>query len=136
MHIQLKNRVSDLDRIINLVDEFSGAYSLAPDLSHKIVLCLEELFSNIVFYGHEDGEEHLIELDLSRDEQKIIIEIADDGTPFDPLSAREPDLNVPLEDREIGGLGIFLVKSIMDSIEYRRADGKNILRMEKAFPSA
>ena len=95
----------------------------------KVNLVLDELSVNIVNYGGEASE---IEVSLAADADEVRVEIADDGRPFDPLNdAMEPDLDAPLEDRAIGGLGIHLVREMMDELHYSREDGKNRLAMVK-----
>lgn len=95
----------------------------------RIELALEEVLVNIINYAYSDGPGS-IELRMATpDGRGIIIEIEDRGSPFDPLAAPEADTSASLEDRNIGGLGIFFVRRIMDRVEYRREDGRNILAM-------
>ena len=95
----------------------------------KVNLVLDELWVNVVHYSGATGD---VEVSLDTDADEVRLEIADDGRPFDPLSeAVEPDLDAALEERPIGGLGIFLVREMMDELHYRREDGKNRLAMVK-----
>lgn len=102
------------------------------DLQFRIRLSVEEVVENVVSYAYEDGSGWLeAGVDLENDGLILAIEIKDAGIPFNPLDAGEPDLDAPLEERKIGGLGIFLTKKMMDSVDYRYADGCNILTMKK-----
>ena len=100
-----------------------------PDLVFRVNLALEELGLNIMDYGLESTEQE-IEITLTSDADSLVIEIMDEGRPFDPLSdAPTPDLDGPVEDRRVGGLGIHLVRTMMDEMQYRREQGKNRLTL-------
>ena len=98
-------------------------------------LVLEELVTNIIFYGYTDEAPHEIHILFATDGQQIKLEISDDARAFNPLQAAEPDMNASIEDMKIGGLGIHLVKKIMDDIQYQRVDDKNILTLTKNLSS-
>ncbi|MGM0509399.1 MAG: ATP-binding protein [Fusobacteriota bacterium] len=103
-------------------------------LKNKIRLACEEVFVNIInyAYGDETGDiEIYYEDDLENNTFTIIVE--DSGVEFDPFKREDPDIDLPMEERTIGGLGIFMVKNIMDDVEYKRKDGKNILKMVKGL---
>ena len=92
-------------------------------------LVLEELLSNIIFYGYDDHDEHMIYVSLQHKETKLDITIEDDGIPFNPLEQEEIDLTTSLEDTEVGGLGIHFVKTLTTDITYKREGNKNVLVM-------
>ena len=118
-----------LELIPAAVEEFAERDNWPPDLVFKLNLVLEELGVNIVNYSGATGD---IEISLVSDEESVTVEISDDGRPFNPLLDQEtPDISAPLGNRPIGGLGIHLVRSMMDEISYRREDGKNKLAMTK-----
>lgn len=101
-------------------------------IQFKIRLSVEEVVENVVRYAYSDGSGWLeAGVELEGDGLMLAIEIKDAGVPFNPLDAGEPDLDASLEDRKIGGLGIFLTKQMMDSVEYRFSDGCNVLTMKK-----
>ncbi len=108
----------------------SGKLRHAPQVSPKLVfhltLILDELITNIINYGYADFDEHPINVGLSLNGDTLTIRIEDDSEPFNILEAPEPELDVPLEDRErpIGGMGIHLVKNMVKNIDYKREDGK------------
>lgn len=100
-----------------------------PDLSFKVNLALEELVINIMDYGFAEGD-HEIDITLISEDHRLIIEIADSGKAFDPLQdAPVPDVNAPAEERPIGGLGIYLVRNMMDDMQYRREGDRNYLTL-------
>ena len=100
------------------------------ELIFKIRLCVEEVAENIVQYAYPDGDGWM-EASVDIETSQVSIEFKDSGSPFDPLAKPDPDLTLGVEDRPIGGLGIFLCKQFMDSIDYRYEDGCNILKMSK-----
>ena len=93
-----------------------------PDFSYRVHLTLEELVLNVMDYGYDDDGQD-IEIHLTSDADAITIEIVDSGRPFDPLTdAPQPDLDSPVEERRIGGLGVHLVKTLMDRMDYKRGE--------------
>ena len=99
-----------------------------------ISLAVEEIFINIASYAYapETGDAVIhVETDPDADKVRIILE--DWGVPYDPMSREDPDVTLSAEDRQIGGLGIYMVKQSMDNVEYEYKDGKNILTLEKKF---
>ncbi|MCR5011816.1 MAG: ATP-binding protein [Lachnospiraceae bacterium] len=99
----------------------------------SIDVAIDEIFSNVIFYsGLKEDDKALIRVTLEDDvEKKITLEFIDEGRPFNPLEMPEPDVTKPAEERDIGGLGIFMVKKSMDHVSYRNEDGKNILTIMK-----
>jgi len=129
--ISVKNDLSQLSLIVEKLEEIANSWSLASDTLFNINLVIEELFTNIVFYGFSDKDEHDIIIRISRKNGVLEIEIEDDGREFNPFEAPEPDhIDKPLEERDIGGLGIHFVRSIMDEVGYKRIDDKNILTLK------
>lgn len=122
---------SDLPRIQSAIGEFSREQDWPPDIEFQVDLVLEELVLNVVHHG-SDGGEGEISIELISDEEAVIIDIIDDGRPFDPLTdAPEPDTDSGIEDRAVGGLGIHLVRTMMDDVTYRREENKNHMRLVK-----
>ena len=118
-----------LELIPTAVEEFAERDNWPPDLVFKLNLVLEELGVNIVNYSGATGD---IEISLASDGERVTVEISDDGRPFNPLLDQEtPDISAPLGNRPIGGLGIHLVRSMMDEMSYSREDGKDKLAMTK-----
>ena len=91
--------------------------------------------TNIIDYAHPDGVEGTITIAIEADANAVRFVITDTGAEFDPTSVSKADTTLGIDDRPIGGLGIFLVRNLMDSINYERIDGKNVLRLEKVYDS-
>lgn len=131
LEMTVVNRLQELKRIGDRVEQFGRERRLSEDETSHVHLVLDELVSNIIKYGHDDEREHEIRVFVSVDRDWLTISIEDDGRAFNPLEAPAPDLDLPIERRPIGGLGLFLVKSIMDTLEYRREREHNIVTLRK-----
>ena len=129
----VKNNIRELDRIFEELEALSVKYAFSQDTLNNLCLCMDEVFSNIINYAYDNGKEHEIEILFDFDDgiKKLTITIHDNGKPFNPLEAKTPDLNLDLLEREIGGLGIFIVTNIMSSVEYERLKNTNRLKMTK-----
>lgn len=121
---------------LNVVTEFIDAFleerGCPMKTQMQIDLCLEEMFVNIANYAYPDsaGEAEIL---ISESDGVVTITLIDSGLPYDPLKKKDPDITLGAEERQIGGLGIFLVKKNMDAVSYRYEDGKNIFSMQKAI---
>ena len=135
MRLQIKNELSEMSLLREAVQGFSEQNQLTPDVVFVLDLCLEELITNVIKYGYDQPAQHQIQIDLSLQQGLLVLEIVDDGKPFDPTNIPEPDLDVPLEERQIGGLGIHLVRNYVDSMEYKRQDNRNITTLKKRIPT-
>ena len=113
------------------IDAFCAEHGLREEISFEVNLAVDELLTNTISYGYHDDGEHRIDLSLRLQGGTLIVEIADDGRAFDPLQAPEPDLGAPLEKRNVGGLGIYLVRKTMDGVAYRREGGRNVVTLTK-----
>lgn len=126
------NSLDELAKLSEDIEAYGRANGLSDATVHAFQLCLDEVFTNIVNYAFEDDDTHSVELEMTCEGDVVQACIADDGKPFDPLAnSTEPDLDVPLEDRAIGGLGIFFLQQFMDELAYRREDDRNILTLRK-----
>ncbi|HPZ42565.1 MAG TPA: SpoIIE family protein phosphatase [Bacillota bacterium] len=131
MSMQLKNDLSEIESINRHIEEFGETNQLPPDVIFNLNLSLEEIFVNIVSYGYEDENEHFVKISMSLVDNELVVKVEDDGREFNPLELPEPDLEQKLEERPIGGLGIHLVRNLMDELDYKRTHNKNILTMKK-----
>ena len=114
-----------LERIAAEVEKIGEQEDWPQELVFRVNLALEELGLNIINYGHDEGL-HEIEFTVTSQAEAVTIEISDDGRPFDPLSdAPVPDVSASIEDRRIGGLGVHLVRTMMDELRYQRVRGRN-----------
>ncbi|MEX2642629.1 MAG: ATP-binding protein [Acetobacterales bacterium] len=130
LRLTLHNDLGEITRIAGEVERFCRENGLSEKVAYGLNLSFDELITNTVLYGYEDRAEHLIALDLQLIGDTLWVRMADDGVPFNPLAdARRPDLEAPLERRSIGGMGIHLVRSVMDSIRYYRDGALNRLVM-------
>lgn len=127
--------VENLGQVLAFVDEqLAGC---PPDILLQIDIAVEEIYVNIAHYAYPSGAgDATIRCAVSRTSPpKATIELVDGGIPYDPLSRKDPDITLDAEERQIGGLGIFMVKDMMDHVSYRREDGKNVLTMKKTLRS-
>ena len=129
LSLKVKTDPSELERITAAVEDFGAQEDWAPDLVFRVNLVLEELGMNIMNHGHDEGL-HEFDITLVSEDDSLTIEIVDDGRPFDPLhDAKQPDVGAAIEDRPIGGLGIYFVHEMMDEMDYKREQGKNHLTL-------
>lgn len=112
--------------------EIADAWSIPESQRNPILIAVEEIFGNIVFYGYPKGNGSVnVTIEFHRSERMLILTFSDSGIPFNPLEVSDPDVNAPLSERKIGGLGVFMVKKLMDSVEYRRESDRNVLTLKK-----
>jgi anti-sigma regulatory factor (Ser/Thr protein kinase) len=129
--ITISNRLDQLEILANALESISGKWDIPMNATLNLNLVLEELITNIIFYGYDDTNEHEINIHLSYHDKIVQIQIEDDGKEFNPLLYAKPDTDLSLDERKIGGLGIHFVRKIMDDITYIRSDNKNRLTMKK-----
>ncbi len=132
--VTLKSRAEDLDLLDDILDKVSESESWDDRLTNQLRLVLEELIVNVINYAYDDLDDslHDIELSIDSNPEQVVIELADDGKPFDPLKdAPSPDLKADVEFRPVGGLGIHLVFKLTDSVAYVREEGINRLTVTK-----
>jgi serine/threonine-protein kinase RsbW len=134
MNVVLVNDIAEVDRLHRCVSQFCRDHGLSSEIENDLTLALEEILVNVIRYGHPEGGKHEIQIWLSLEQDCVVATVEDDGMPFNPLEAPEPDLYSPMETRPIGGLGIHLVRNITDGLEYRRNEGRNRLVMRKRVP--
>jgi anti-sigma regulatory factor (Ser/Thr protein kinase) len=131
--LTLKNHPSEIGRLVDLLETFGAQSGLGDDATFKLTLALDEIVANVIRHAFDnDGRDHRIDVRVTVGERSVTAIVEDDGRPFDPREAPVPDLNLPIEARAPGGLGMHLVRSTMDSVEYRRDDGRNVLTVEFA----
>lgn len=123
------NDISELEPLQKVVELFCNTHEMSGTMTMNINLILEELLTNIIFYGYQDHAQHVIYITFEKGDSEIKLTIEDDAIAFNPLAQKEVDLDTLLEDKPIGGLGIHFVKNLTQSLEYERTDAGNILRM-------
>lgn len=127
----LRNQYADIERLARAVIAFGQANQLPEEVVGDIRLALEEAVTNIIMHGYADADDHEIEIRFSASADRVAFTILDDGQPFNPLGAPAPDLDRDFDEMAIGGLGIHLIRELMDNVSYERIDGRNVLVMAK-----
>ncbi len=118
--------------IRSFIEGFAQARAVAAADLARVLIAVEELVTNIVRYGYGPGEEPgSVHITLRLDGNRFAIEIVDDSREFDPFAAPEPDLDAPIEARTIGGLGLYIVKALMDETRYRRDGAHNVVEISR-----
>lgn len=128
--IILNNDLTELSVLNEKLELFCSETNINGKALYNLNLILDELVTNIISYGYNDNENHEICIDLDFDNNTLNIEIIDDGKEFNPLNSKEPDKTEPIENRKIGGLGIYFVKKIVNDISYKRENDKNHLYLK------
>ena len=129
--IRLEAQLPEVERLNRLVRHFGELHEIPNRGLYSLNLALDELVTNVILYGYDDpvGQEVIIRIDAQPAQITALVE--DGGREFDPLAMPAPDLNAPLHQRELGGLGVHLVRNLMDEVTYRRDGGKNLLTVRK-----
>ena len=133
---ELAGDLSELNTLCWHLDECGNKLELPQRCRIELNLSLDELFTNIISYGFEDASEHQIRFSLSKVGDTLVVEVEDDGMPFNPLDAAAPEADRDLEAINVGGLGIHLMKKMVDDIDYQRVAGKNKLTLRKCVAAA
>ncbi|MFH0760002.1 MAG: ATP-binding protein [Bacteroidota bacterium] len=133
--IILENRMAELERILVFIEELAENWNISFAMSNTLNLALEEAFTNLVKYAYHDEETHSIEIQFERRSDRVVITLIDDSPPYDPTGKDDPDISLSAEERPIGGLGIFLIKKLMDEIEYKQVGTMNHFIITKYIPA-
>jgi anti-sigma regulatory factor (Ser/Thr protein kinase) len=129
--VRLVNRLEEIERLATAVEAFGAAHNLPDSVVFALNLSLDEVVTNVISYAYADLREHPIDVRLRMSGDSVDAEVIDDGRPFNPIDVPAPDLDAPIEERRIGGLGVHLVREMMDTLEYERLHGHNVLRLSK-----
>ena len=131
--IKIKNEVNELERVARFVEEIGEELHLDMELQMNLNLVMEEMVSNVIFYAYPEGTEASIELKAESNGKELTFVLSDQGREFDPTLRADADVDTNPADRDLGGMGIFIVKNIMNQVTYQRLKGKNLLTMTKTF---
>ena len=131
LEISLVNDLKEVARTAEQIDEFCASQDIASEVAYAINLALDEILTNTISYGYADDAPHQIEISIHPEAEALVIVIVDDSAAFDLSNAPTPDVGASLEERPLGGLGLFLVHQMMDSVEYRREEGRNVVTLKK-----
>ena len=129
----LKNDVHEVTRFSSFIKSVTEKLGIETSLARKLRLAVEEAVVNVISYAYPEGTEGDVTIKMMSDGHTLRFQIIDTGVPFDPTKKEKADTTLSIEERQIGGLGIFLVRELMDTINYERVDGKNILTLIKTF---
>ena len=127
MELTVPNHLSETSRVKEHFDTFSEHYGIPKQVRLKMHVVFDELLTNIISYAYPDKNEHDIGIKVELSADRLKVSMVDDGIPFNPLGVETPDTELPLEERKIGGLGIHLVRKMMDKVSYRRRIDKNVI---------
>jgi anti-sigma regulatory factor (Ser/Thr protein kinase) len=132
-NLEIMNRTEEIEKITIFLEELQPEWNIPDQLVLSLNLVIEEAVINTINYGYDDDREHLIELSFALIQGELSVTICDDGKAFDPTIMKEPDVTLSAEDRPIGGLGIHLIRKLMDKVEYKRENKRNYLTMIKTL---
>jgi anti-sigma regulatory factor (Ser/Thr protein kinase) len=133
--LHFANNSEEAPRIARRIESFLHDEQIDDSTINKLLLCVDELVTNIIGHAYNDKEEHAVSLECRILDDKIELELRDDGVPFDPTKQNHPDLKLSIDKRNIGGLGIHLVNTLMDKVDYRREGDYNVLIATKLIES-
>lgn len=126
--------IENIETVTDFVNEQLEALSCPMKAMMQIDIAIDELFGNIAHYAyHPEVGSATVRVEVTEDPLAVIITFIDNGVPYDPLAAEDPDITLSAEERTVGGLGIYMVKKSMDEISYEYKDGQNILTIKKRF---
>ena len=127
----IKNDISEISKLATFIGELSEELDFTPELNFNLNLVLEEAISNVILYAYGKEEQKEISLVAYLSDNNLVFVLTDLGMEFDPTKVPDADVTLSAEEREIGGLGIYLIRQIMNTVEYQRIDGKNVSTMRK-----
>jgi anti-sigma regulatory factor (Ser/Thr protein kinase) len=131
MRCELPGEADRLPEAFAFLHEVWSEAGLPEEQRFPFELALEEVFMNVAMHGGHEGRPASAAIDFQRDGEELLLVVSDDGPAFDPLALATPDTSLSLEERQVGGLGVFLVREMMDEVSYARREGLNVLSMRK-----
>lgn len=130
--ITVEAKIENVDKVTEFVNEVLEEKDCPLKVQMQLDVAIDEIFGNIAYYAYGKGSGNAtIQIEMEDNPPKITLTFIDQGIHYNPLESKDPDITLDIEDREIGGLGIFLVKKTMDELSYEYVDGQNILTMKK-----
>lgn len=131
LDLDVRNQPTEIIRVNEGFNAFAGEYGIPDGDRRRINLVFDELLNNVISYAFDDEGEHVINVKISLEVNRLVVTIADDGRPFNPFGRIPPETDLPVDDRELGGLGLHLVKNVMDEVMYERLGTKNVATLIK-----
>ena len=129
--LTLPNDINTIPQLSEFIESFCDEAGIGMETTMSLNLALEEAVVNVMDYAYPKDTAGHVNIDVRTDADCVVFVITDNGIPFDPTAMKDVDTTLPLEERSIGGLGIFLTRQIMDDISYERSNGRNILTLKK-----
>ena len=132
--LRIEAKVEKLDEVLEFMQEYLDKQDCSPKVGIQLAVAVEEIYVNIAHYAYVDREgtgDAIIQFNMEGNQ--LVITFIDSGIPFDPLAKADPDVTLSVEERQIGGLGIYMVKKSMDDVKYERKDDQNILTLYKTI---
>ena len=129
--LTLPNDIETIPQLNEFIDGFCEERGIDFDITMRLNLAIEEAVVNVMSYAYPKGTVGNVDIEVEADEDYITFVIRDSGVPFDPTQKEDPDIDLNPSERQIGGLGIYIVKNIMNEVTYQRLEGKNLLTMTK-----
>ena len=133
LNLRVRNAFAEIPPANEATSRWLADNHAPPAADYLANLAIEEFVTNCIKYGFNDSNEHVIDIELRLSPDELVLIVTDDGNPFNPLKCPEPDINLPVEERPIGGLGIFMLRKMFDGMDYAREDGKNRVTLRKSF---
>lgn len=127
----IKNEISELSKLAEFIETLGSENDFELALTMNLNIALEEAISNIILYAYPEKMGEFITLTAVNNDGSLIFTISDSGVEFDPTKVDEADVTLTAEERGIGGLGIYLIRQIMDEVVYKRIENKNVLTIKK-----
>ncbi len=131
--LQFQSRMDSVASASDAVSRWLAERAASEEVQYFARFAVEELATNCIKYGYDDMNEHTLEVSLSLSEDGFVLTFADDGRAFNPLLVPDPDFSPTLEDRRIGGWGLYLLRQMSRDMQYVRLDGKNIVTLHKGL---
>ncbi len=131
LELRIRNRPEDLSPAMEAISRWLESRGAFAGAEYLALLAVEELVTNCIKYAYDDALEHWIRVGIRLSGDELVVSIQDDGHPFDPRLLPEPDTDLPIEERPIGGLGIHLLRNLFDALDYSRVDGHNRVVLRK-----
>ncbi len=135
IEVSVRNDLKEVSRTSDILAGFWAEHGLPPEPEMDASLALDEILSNVIRHGCEQDRDYDIRVRISLGSKDYELEISDDATPYNPLLRPDPNLDLPIEQRTPGGLGVFLVKQLADDLHYEFKEGRNILTFRKKLPA-
>lgn len=129
--LTLRNEIEEISKLSLFIEEMGDEFGLSSELVFNLNLVLEEAVSNVILYAYPKEEHEIITLTAKKNDNQLVFVLTDSGKEFDPTQMPDADVTLSAEERPIGGLGIFLIRQIMNKVEYQRIDGQNVLTLGK-----